>query len=393
MSFALINRSPDLQRLRDEGHEIEIRSGHLLVHSVPYVNASGKVARASLVSELTMAGNVTVAPRSHTISFTGDHPCHRDGREIAQIKHVSQTNQLAVDIVVQHSFSNKPPQGYKDYHEKVTRYIEIISGPACALEPDATARTFKPIASAEEESVFLYVDTASSRAGIAAVTAKLAMSRVAIVGLGGTGAYLLDLVAKTPVKEIHLFDGDIFLQHNAFRAPSAPSLEELEKQPTKVAYLKSIYSKMRRNIIERDVFISEGNMAELLTFDFVFLCFDSCPIKKLIVETLQGNARPFIDVGLGVELLEDSLELLATCRVTLSSASKQDHVARRVGFSEGDEDDLYANNIQIADLNALNAALAVIKWKKVCGFYQDLEREHNSTYTTNCNLLTTDEVA
>lgn len=392
MSFELINRSPDLRRLRDEGHELEIRSGLLLVHSVPYVNADGKVARASLVSELTMAGNVTVAPGTHTISFTGDHPCHRDGREIAQIKHVSQRNQLASDIVVQHSFSNKPSQGYKDYHEKVTRYIEIISAPARALDPNATACTFRPIASADEESVFHYIDTASSRAGIAAVTAKLAMSKVAIVGLGGTGAYVLDLVAKTPVKEIHLFDGDVFLQHNAFRAPSAPSLEELEKQPKKIAYLKGIYSQMRRNIVEHDFFISEGNISELLEFDFVFLCFDSGSIKKLIVKALQGMSRPFIDVGLGVEILEDSLELLATCRVTLSTASKHDHVARRVGYAENDDEDLYAKNIQIADLNALNAALAVIKWKKFCGFYQDLEREHNSTYTTNCSLLTTDEL-
>jgi tRNA A37 threonylcarbamoyladenosine dehydratase len=52
---------------------------------------------------------------------------------------------------------------------------------------------------------------------------------------GGTGSYVLDFVAKTPVKEIHLFDGDIFDQHNAFRAPGAPSGEELEQRLKKVA--------------------------------------------------------------------------------------------------------------------------------------------------------------
>ena len=55
------------------------------------------------------------------------------------------------------------------------------------------------------------------------------------MGLGGTGSYVLDLVAKTPVWEIHLFDGDAFLQHNAFRSPGAPSLDELEAQPPKAA--------------------------------------------------------------------------------------------------------------------------------------------------------------
>ncbi|WP_318271316.1 ThiF family adenylyltransferase [Sphingobacterium cellulitidis] len=46
---------------------------------------------------------------------------------------------------------------------------------------------------------------------------KLERQKIAIIGLGGTGAYILDMVAKTPVKEIHLFDGDSFDQHNAFR--------------------------------------------------------------------------------------------------------------------------------------------------------------------------------
>ncbi len=43
--------------------------------------------------------------------------------------------------------------------------------------------------------------------------------------------------------------------------------------------------------------------------------------------------------------------------------------------------------IQVAELNAFNAALAVIKWKKIRGFYRDLERELHSTYTTDGNLL------
>jgi hypothetical protein len=51
----------------------------------------------------------------------------------------------------------------------------------------------------------------------------------------------------------------------------------------------------------------------------------------------------------------------------------------------------YSHNIQIAELNALNAALAVIKWKKLCGFYQDLEREHCSVYTINGNHIANED--
>jgi biotin operon repressor len=40
MSLQLISRSPDLKQLRDEGYEIEVNGGHLVVHQIPYVNGS-----------------------------------------------------------------------------------------------------------------------------------------------------------------------------------------------------------------------------------------------------------------------------------------------------------------------------------------------------------------
>ena len=284
MQSALISRSPDLLRLRDEGYEVEVRSGHLLVHGVPYVNASGQIVRGTLVSDLTLAGDATVRPANHVAWFVGDHPCDRAGRQTTAIKHGTATYQLAADITAQHAFSNKPAAGYPDYHAKMTRYIEIISAPAQSVQPSVTARTYKPVPADESESVFHYIDSASSRAGIAAVSAKLTHLRVAIVGLGGTGSYLLDLIAKTPVHEIHLYDGDLFLQHNAFRAPSAASLAELHAQPTKVGYLAGLYAKMRRGVVPHEVFIGEANVYDLLQFDFVFLCMDSGPAKRLIIE-------------------------------------------------------------------------------------------------------------
>jgi len=390
MQNALINRSPDLLRLRDEGYEVEIRSGHLLVHSVPYVNAGGLVVRGTLVSDLTLAGDATARPGNHVTWFIGDHPCDRVGRMISAIKHGTATYPLAGDITAQHAFSNKPAAGYADYHAKMTRYIEIISAPAQSVQSGVTARTYKPMPADEAESVFRYIDSASSRAGIAGVSVKLSHLRIAIVGLGGTGSYLLDLLAKTPVREIHLYDGDMFLQHNAFRAPSAASLEELIARPTKVGYLAGLYAKLRRGVLPHENNISEANVDELLQFDFVFLCMDSGPAKRLIIRVLQAAGRSFIDTGIGVELLPVKLQLWGICRVTTSTAEQHNHVAQRVSCAENDDDDLYARNIQVAELNALCAVMAVIKWKKLSGFYADDDREHDSTYTTNTNLLTSD---
>lgn len=55
--------------------------------------------------------------------------------------------------------------------------------------------------------------------------------------LGGTGSYALDLVAKTHVVEIHLFDADLLRPHNAFRFPGAISPGILDRGITKVKYV------------------------------------------------------------------------------------------------------------------------------------------------------------
>lgn len=392
MSQQLINRSLDLQKIRDEGYDIEVISSYLLVKNVPYLNSNREIKFGTLVSNLTLAGNITTTPDTHVAYFAGEYPCNKDGSPIDKIKHQNLTQELAPNLVVQHSFSSKPHTGsYKNYYEKMTTYIAIISSPAHSLDSSVTAKTFPVIKSDEEGSVFNYINTSSSRAGINMLTLKLELGKIAIVGLGGTGSYVLDLVSKTPVKEIHLFDGDKFLQHNAFRSPGAPSIDDLRTHSYKVSYFADLYSKMRKGIIPHPEYIDEEKMEQLNGMDFVFLCLDRGQIKKVIVEKLEEFGISFIDVGMGINLVDNAL--LGVLRVTTSTVEQRTHVNTkgRISFSDGDENNEYSQNIQIADLNALNATLAVIKWKKLCGFYIDLDKEHHSTYTIDGNTLTNED--
>jgi hypothetical protein len=392
MSQQPISLSPDLKHLRDDGFDVEVKYGHLLIKNVPYVNSNREIKLGTLVSELTMAGDLTTTPNTHVALFVGEHPCNIDGSEIAQIKHQSVKTVIGNDLEINHSFSSKPTSGsYKDYYEKITTYIAIISSPAQAIDSNVTAKTYPVIEPVDGESVFRYFDTASSRAGINIVTKKLEIGKIGIVGVGGTGSYVLDLVAKTPVREIHLFDGDKLLNHNAFRCPGAPSVGELRNQPQKVTYFKERYSQMHLNIFAHDCFIDESNVNQLEGLDFVFLCMDVSESKLLIVEKLEEQNIPFIDVGLGVELDNESLG--GILRVTTSTVDNREYVRKnnRISFSNGNGNDDYSRNIQIADLNALNAALAVIKWKKLFGFYRDLEKENFCAYTIDGNSLINDD--
>lgn len=384
MLLAQINRSQDLKQLVDEGFEVEVKGGHLIVHHIPYVNNSRQIKYGKLITTLALNNDVTLRPDTHVMGFMGDHPCNKDGSIITAIQHSSPNQQLTEGIVMNHTFSNKPANGYDNYYHKVTRYAEIISAPAKSIDKTVAVQTFKVLECSEDESVFLYTDSNSSRANISQLNEKFKGQRIGIIGLGGTGSYVLDLIAKTPVDEILLFDSDEFLQHNAFRSPGAASVETLNKRMKKVDYYASIYSQMRRGITAFPVKITDGNIGLLDGLSFVFVCIDSNSARSMIISKLREFGVTFIDAGLGVNLADENL--VGTLRVTVGTPEKHDHIPNRIGAAENDDND-YATNIQIADLNALNALMAIVKWKKLCGFYQDLKEEHNTTFTINTGQL------
>jgi len=390
MSQKPISLSPDLKRLRDEGYFIQIMGGFLVMREVPYVNAQRQVCRGTLISSLTMAGDVTRTPDTHVAYFDGEYPCGADGNPIHQISHQSGNLNLGSGMTAKHSFSSKPSTGYADYYHKMTTYAALFSGPAAQLQADATPRVFRT-PEEEENSVFNYTETASDRVGIGSLTERLALEKVALIGVGGTGSYVLDFVAKTPVREIRLIDGDDFLQHNAFRAPGAPTLLELREAPKKVDYLKGIYSKMHRGIVAHPVAINAQNLQLLDGITFAFLCMDAGEAKRLVVEKLEALGVAFVDVGMGLELVDGTLG--GILRTTASTPQKREHFRSHVSFAGDGEANIYSSNIQVADLNALNAVMAVIKWKKLRGFYRDLEREHHNSYTTDGNLLLNGDLA
>jgi len=390
MSQELINHSTDLKRLRDEGLNIEARNGLLLVYDIPYLNTNGEIKRGILVSELNLAGDKTIKPNTHVIYFAGEYPCNKDGTPIEQIRHQSKLKSLKDLVEINHSFSNKPREGYSDYYEKVTTYIKIISGPVKSIDNSITEKVFRVIESQDDDCIFNYFDTNSSRAGIIDMSLKLINQKIAIIGLGGTGSYILDFISKTLVKEIHLFDGDQLLSHNAFRSPGAPSIESLRMQMNKTEYFKQIYSAMHNNIFAHAEFISVDNLNKLEDMDFIFICIDKSNIKGTIINKLVELGIAFIDVGMGIEVAEDG-SLLGVIRTTTSTQEKRDHLKKRISLS-GNDDDAYSSNIQIAELNALNASFAIIKWKKINGFYNDQIKEHNSNYVINTSqLLNEDE--
>lgn len=376
MSQELINHSDDLKKLQNEGYEIDVRNGYGIVSHIPYLKASGEIGYGTLVSKITFAGDKANYDNDHVIYFSGDQPCNIDGTEIEAIKHC-ETNSVLAGINVKRSFSNKPEGNYKDYYEKFVNYANIISFPAIAKDSSVTAKTFKKVV-IEENSVFQYVDTNSSRAGIDNCNRKMLDKKIAIIGLGGTGAYILDFISKTNVKEIHLIDGDTFCQHNAFRSPGAARKEIFPQSISKVNYFKEVYQNMYKNLTEHDMFIKKENVSLLKDMDFVFICIDSGIARKLITDYLVAEEIPFIDTGMGLQNINDSIN--GQIRTTVFDKTNYDRVPTYLDFDE-DGDDVYNTNIQIAECNALNATIAVIEWKKYFNIYENANNKCQNVYS------------
>lgn len=384
----LVRNSPDLQRLVDEGYTVRIVDGYLVVGDIPYVDAARQVCWGSFICPLDLSGDATARPSNHVMAFVGSAPCNRDGGEVAPgFANAGLTSGWAAgpELTPSVGFSQKPrPDGYADFHEKVTTYAAILIGPAQAIDPSVTPLQGKPFTTDEGDGVFVYVDTFSSRAGITGRNELLELPKAVIVGLGGTGAYILDLLAKTPIRNIHLYDADTFKTHNAFRAPGAASSEDLGSQVAKVDYYAATYARMRRQIHAHAAYVTAANVGELTDADFVFLAMDASPEKMTIIEALSVAGVPFIDTGIGVS--DDSTGIAGQVRVTTALPGATDHITRGglISVVAGEAAE-YDTNLQVAELNMAAAVMAVIRFKKWAGFYADAEGELHSTYRIDTN--------
>ena len=238
----------------------------------------------------------------------------------------------------------------------------------------------------KDETPFVYPDTASSHAKIGILADKLKNHRIAVIGIGGTGSYIVDQLAKTPISELHLWDGDDLLNHNAFRAPGAASLAELRCSPNKAHYFANIYSRMHKRVVAHGCFVNEDNFHHIAEMDFVFVSMDRRDDSPALYDKLVKQGIPFIDVGMGIQRADDSLYGVA--RITTVLPENQEQCLPHLPTAPVNDQDDYRTNIQIADMNALNAVLAVIRWKKLMGFYHSSQDVFQSLYSISGNHLT-----
>ncbi|WP_081073431.1 ThiF family adenylyltransferase [Burkholderia stagnalis] len=367
-----IARDAHVQRLVDEGLSVTIDGQYLIVDNVPYITSARVIGRGALISAYQEANGVGQVNGDHTVWFTGSIPHMADGLSLQNVLVADTAAQMIAGRQVFCRLSNKPdPIGdmLDNFYNKMIHYVRKLTAYARAIDGSVSASGNGDFQYRLEKSVFHYPNAAIARAGLDAYEAKLRLKKVAIVGLGGTGGYILDALAKTPVEEIHLYDGDVIEPHNAYRMPGGLTIEEAHGNFHKTDHLQKIYAVMRVGVVSHPVRIGGDNLSELDECDFVFIAVDDGPSRGLIARHLYSKRIPFIDVGIGVERLPETLELHGRARVTLVAGDAGDLVDKLP--TANDAEDAVYNNIQLVELNSLNAMLAIVRYKQYFGFYSD----------------------
>ena len=397
MSSSLISHSEDLSALVQHGYCIQIRGCYLLVEHIPYIKEDGNIAQASIVTSLDVLNDRISAPKDHTVWWTGEVPYTEDGCSMEEQLICSRWDEgydLGENISVRMQWSRKPKdqrgtRGYLDYKEKIETYVDYVAGPADAKAPGvlSAALTGADPVLVAARTRFKYLNTGTYRYGTKGIDSRIEDEVIAVVGVGGSGSYIVDILMKTDVKEIHMYDDDMLEQHNAFRLAGAARLEEIQGTIPKVNWHKEQYERVRKCGVHANEhkMIGGSESIQLSKFSTVFIAVDELSSRRAIQLDCERAGVLHIAVGIGVDIEgenDDQLDGMVKVETQYSGGDKENHSVNE-NNDKMVENGVYGN-IQTAELNMLSAALAIVEWKAKRGIYRSDRVDYGASviYTT-----------
>lgn len=377
----LANRNPFIRDLDELGYHIDFVGGYLVIYGLPYLDRNRTLKHGDWVSPVDLsASGVIDPPTNHQAWWNGEQP-HNQAGEPLRMGFAANRIEVSSGYVAGYAFSlklhdeNGQNRAYGSFEEKVQTYLAKITAPAMAIYPEATPLAGIRVKAEAQGSPLRFPDTSSARYHLNDVSSLLRGKKVAIIGLGGTGGYILDFIARTHLERIALFDDDKVHVHTIFRIPGfIPGA--IGK--AKVEAFAQHYDQWTSAIEPVNERITEANIERLHGFDFVFVSVDDGPARRFIVDWLSSRGIPFLDCGMGLN--RSVIGLNGTVRITGVDRAAYERNVNTAYLPTGDtKEDEYRRQAQIAELNALNAAFAVIRFKQ---HFQLLDRLDEASWHT-----------
>ena len=359
------------QGAQARGWTIEVDQNCIAVREVPYRKKDGETGTCQISVKTQDDGLTMKAPEngggaSHAAVLIGvsqGHAYQATGGPVGNVLWTDNTNQCVISI-------KRDDGEYVNAWHALVVYTATVAGEVGLEGRNQVERIFKfEIDGEDSREMRAWRDRAKGQ-------------KVAIVGLGGVGLWILDLMSKTHVDEIRIWDGDMVEGRNLLRAPGWASQDAIGKN--KAQYFGEHYKQMRRGIsIHAEYWQADDHADVFQDIDFVFVAIDKEEHRTALCEFLEQMRVPFVDVGMGIELGQGQVR--GSCQVFFSG---EDPERWRIGIPtvEGaGEKDYY--DLQLADMGALNAALAVGTWRRHIGQYESEKRDWLIRYLMESNDL------
>ena len=353
------------------GWTIEVHQNQISVGEVPYRKKEGEAGICQLSVETHDDGLSMKAPEhasgaSHAAKLCGvvDGRAYRaDGEPVGNVLWTDGANECVISIKLDCG-------EYVNAWHALIVYTVGIAGEVGVEEREQIERIFEfEIEGEDARDMRNWRDRARGQ-------------RIGIIGVGGVGLWILDLMSKTEVSEISIWDGDEIEGRNLVRAPGWASQDAIGKN--KAEYYGEHYRRMRKGISVHTEYFQPDDPADAFgDLDFVFLAIDKTEIRTALCEKLEQTGVPFVDVGMGIERRQGRVR--GSCQVFYSG---EDSGRWRIGIPtvEGVGEEEYYE-LQLADLGALNAALAVGTWRRHIEQYEEEKKDWLIRYSIESNEL------
>ena len=356
------------------GWHIEVRGDHIAVAGVPYRQQDGTSGVCQITvwvheDGLTMNAPPNGSGAAHAARLegvTGGKAHQKNGEPLGNVLWTDNTNECVISIKLDSG-------NYSDAWHALVVYCSMVAGAAQAGGDQEPQRI---------GSVFQFEILGENTPDIREWQDKAGGQKIGIVGLGGVGLWLLDLMSKTYVDEIRIWDGDHIEGRNLVRAPGWAGQDAIGKN--KAEYFGQLYSQFRTGISICPEYLDPNDPSDTFDdLDFVFIAIDNTKTRAALCERLEQIGVPFVDVGMGIERQQG--EVRGSLQVFFSGA---DAGRWRVGIPTvvGVGEQEY-HILQLADLGVLNASLAVGVWRRHISQYAEDSREWLIRYSVESNSL------
>ena len=211
----------------------------------------------------------------------------------------------------------------------------------------------------------------------------VAQERVAIVGLGGVGAWIADFIVKADPREVHGWDYDCIEPKNILRMPGGLDPSVWIGRP-KADWFQETYSLIHTNVQGHNVKVLPENVQEVIEgTTFAFVAVDDADDRMMVCDSLANAGIPFVVAGLSPVRKDKRVKVsmrIVTAHVGVSSW--RDAIPQ---VGQAGQDDY--GSLDLPDVYSTAAGWAIQSWRKMRGQIWQEQREECLDYSANDQSL------